>query len=334
MVKVPCIDDDRSVSLTRVLVVEDYERFRRFVCSMLVKRQDFEIVGEATDGLEAVHKTEELRPDLVLLDIGLPGLNGIEAARQILALVPECKIVFLSQEDSAEVVQEAFRLGARGYVVKTQAASELLPAMEAVRDGGQFVSSTHRESLLRPGPGNAEISRSHKVQFYLDDPSFLAGLARFVEDALKAGKAVIVIMTEPHHKGLLERLQARGGDSAAAMEQGRYIALDVAETLSAFMTDGMPDPVRFFKVAGDLIGTAVKAAEGDLRVSACGECAPVLWAQGNGDAAVKLEHLWDEVAKMYDVDVLCGYVLQSPQREQDGDIYEKIREAHSAVCTL
>jgi DNA-binding NarL/FixJ family response regulator len=99
-----------------------------------------EIVCELSDGLAAVQKAEELKPDLILLDIGLPGLNGIEAGRQILKLVPNAKIIFLTQESSEDVVQEALRLGARGYVVKTQAGSDLMPAVEAVLQGKQYVS--------------------------------------------------------------------------------------------------------------------------------------------------------------------------------------------------
>ncbi len=125
----------------RVLVVDDYEPFRRFICSTLGKRPELQIVGEASDGLEAVQKAEELQPDLIVLDIGLPTLNGIEAARRIRKLSPESKIVFLSQESSADVVQEALSLGALGYVVKAHAGSELLAAVEAVLQGKQFVSS-------------------------------------------------------------------------------------------------------------------------------------------------------------------------------------------------
>jgi DNA-binding NarL/FixJ family response regulator len=83
----------------------------------------------------------ELKPDLILLDIGLPTLNGLEAARQIRKLVPESKIIFLSQESSADVVQEALRIGARGYVVKVRAATGLLTAVEAVISGKRYVSS-------------------------------------------------------------------------------------------------------------------------------------------------------------------------------------------------
>jgi DNA-binding NarL/FixJ family response regulator len=135
------VDDDRSVSSVRVLVVDDFEPFQRFVRSMLGKRPELQVICEVADGLEAVQKAQELQPDLILLDIGLPTLNGIEAARQIRRLAPESKIIFLTQEPSADVVHEALRLGAAGYVLKIRAGSELLAGVEAVLQGKQFVSS-------------------------------------------------------------------------------------------------------------------------------------------------------------------------------------------------
>jgi DNA-binding NarL/FixJ family response regulator len=128
------------MSPTRVLVVEDFAPFLQVVRSTLAERPDVEVIGEVADGLEGVRKAELLEPDLVLLDIGLPKLNGIEAARQIRKLAPESKIVFLSQESSGEVVQEAFNMGAWGYVVKTRTATDLLAAVDAVLEGRQFVS--------------------------------------------------------------------------------------------------------------------------------------------------------------------------------------------------
>jgi DNA-binding NarL/FixJ family response regulator len=122
----------------RVLVVDDYDPFRRFICSMLEKRPEWQIVGEAADGLAALQRAENLQPDLVVLDIGLPTLNGIEAARRIRKLCPECKILFVSQESSADVVQEAISVGALGYVVKVHAGSELLAAVDAVLEGKKF----------------------------------------------------------------------------------------------------------------------------------------------------------------------------------------------------
>lgn len=122
----------------RILVVEDFAPFRLFIAETLATTRDLHIICEVADGLEAVQKAAELRPDLILLDIGLPSLNGIEAARQIRKLVPESKIIFLTQESSADVVREALKLGAWGYVVKANAASDLLPALEAVRSEKQF----------------------------------------------------------------------------------------------------------------------------------------------------------------------------------------------------
>jgi DNA-binding NarL/FixJ family response regulator len=342
-----------GTSSLRVLVVEDYEPFRRSVCSTLGKRPDLRVVGEVSDGLEAVHKAEELQPDLVVLDLGLPTLNGIEAARRIRKLSPESKILVLTQESSADVVQEVLGLGALGYVVKAYAGSELLAGIEAVCQGRQFLRRGisgrdctgatdaqvpdhlyRKEALSSFAPRNAEITRSHEVQFYSDDASFLVGLTRFIEAALGAGKAVIVVATESHRKGLLQRLEAQGSDIGAAIEQGLYIPLDAARTLSTFMVNDLPDPVRFLRVAGDLVVTAAKPAkEENPQVAACGECAPILWAQGKADAAVQLEHLWDEIAKTCNMDILCGYVLNSFQREQESHIYERICAEHSAVCS-
>jgi DNA-binding NarL/FixJ family response regulator len=130
------------VPSVRVLVVEDFVPYRQFICSTLGTKLELQVVGEVSDGLEAVQKAEELKPDLILLDIGLPSLSGIEAARQIRKLSPESKIIFVSQESSADVVQEALSLGAWGYVVKTRAGHELLAAVESVLLGKPFVSST------------------------------------------------------------------------------------------------------------------------------------------------------------------------------------------------
>ncbi|MGB0014317.1 MAG: response regulator transcription factor [Candidatus Sulfotelmatobacter sp.] len=128
-------------SSIRVLVVDDYEPFRRFVCATLKKRPILQIVAEASDGVDAVRRAEELKPDVILLDIELPRLNGLQAAREIRKLSPDSKIIFVSQEFSPDVVQEAFSLGAQGYVAKTSAASDLLAAVETVLEGMRFVSS-------------------------------------------------------------------------------------------------------------------------------------------------------------------------------------------------
>jgi DNA-binding NarL/FixJ family response regulator len=336
--------EEHLLSPIRILVADDYEGWRRQACLLLQVRPEFQIICEASDGSEAVQKAKELKPDLILLDIGLPTLNGLDAARQIRQLSRSSKILFLSQESSADVVQECFSLGAQGYVVKARAGTELLAAVEAVLQGRQFVgsglSSHHftdateaqvpdylckNEDLRSIIQRKAEINRSHEVQFYSDDEAFVVGFAHFIEAALKTGNAVIVAATESHGKSLLQRLQEHGVDIAAAIEQGRYLPLDMADTLSTFMVKDLPDPVRFFRVVGDLIAAAAQATAGKYsRVAICGECASILWAQGNADAAIQVEQFCNQLTKRYKMDILCGFSLSSFYREEDKQIFEKI----------
>jgi DNA-binding NarL/FixJ family response regulator len=340
-------DDRRSVPAVRVLVVEDFEPFRRLIRSTLGTNTNLQIVGEVSDGLEAVRIAEELQPDLILLDVGLPTLNGMEAARRIRTLSPKSKIIFVTQEFSADVVQTALTLGAAGYVVKIRIPSDLLLAVEAVCQGRQFVSpglscvnsSVETDSPVsrfpvRAGlPERENVSRNHQVLFYADDASFLNGFLRFIEGALNNGVPAIVVATEAHRNVLYQRLLAQGRDVSADIAQGRYIPLDVADTLATFMVNDMPDPVRFLKVASDLVLSAAKASKKTHpRVAACGECAPLLWSQGKADAAILLEHLWDEVARTHDLDILCAYSAKGFLREQDSQIYKRVCAEHSAVC--
>lgn len=124
----------------RILVVDDSELWRRQVRSMLQAYPDFSVVAEAADGVEAILKGRELQADLILLDIGLPKLNGIKAGHQISRIVP-APILFMSQDSDADVVEEALRNGAKGYVWKQEASRDLVPAVEAVLCGVQFLST-------------------------------------------------------------------------------------------------------------------------------------------------------------------------------------------------
>jgi DNA-binding NarL/FixJ family response regulator len=125
----------------RVLVVDDFAPFREFVRLILAERPELEVIGEASDGPEAVHKAVELKPGLILLDLGLPTMNGVEVARRFRELVPDSRIIFFSQESSVDLVEEARRMGVWGYVVKSKAGSQLLPAVDAVISGKQSFGS-------------------------------------------------------------------------------------------------------------------------------------------------------------------------------------------------
>jgi DNA-binding NarL/FixJ family response regulator len=329
----------------RVLVVDDYEPWCRFVTSTLREHPEYLVVGEVADGLAAVEKAQELQPDLILLDIGLPALNGIEAARQIRALAPNSKILFISENQSSYIAEEALRTGALGYVVKSDAASELLPAVKAVCQGKRFVSAriTNRtdqhtadlppqKEIITPLPlQNVDVALNHQVGFYSDDRWLLDLMTQCIAAALKAGNGAVVVATESHRESLLPRLQAYGLDMGAAIEQGRYIALDAAEALSIFMVDGMLDPDRFMAAFGNLIQTAAKAAKGEHpRVAVFGECVHLLCGQGNVEAAIQMEKLGNELANLYDVNILCGYSLAGVGGMQS-PTFQRICAEHSAV---
>src|SRR5262249_28612527 len=129
--------------------------YRSFITSLLGRNSGQPVVCEASDGLEAVAKAQQLSPDVILMDIGLPKLNGLEAARRILELRPFSKIVFLTQETSVEVVKEALSLGAWGYVVKQQAGSDLFAALAAIDRGKRFISSGVPTDGFAAAPGSS-----------------------------------------------------------------------------------------------------------------------------------------------------------------------------------
>jgi DNA-binding NarL/FixJ family response regulator len=151
------------LDVVRTLVVDVFAPWRQSVCFMLHRHDEFQLVGEVSDGLEAVQKAEELKPDLILLDIGLPHLNGIEAAKRIRQVVPATKILFLTVDSDADVVQAALDTGAKGYVLKPDAGSELWTAIEAVLQGKEFVSS-------------GLVGRASRIQHKQDRPLLEGGV--------------------------------------------------------------------------------------------------------------------------------------------------------------
>jgi DNA-binding NarL/FixJ family response regulator len=338
-----------GTSSVRVLIVDDNAPWRHFFATKL-KEQGLQIIAEVADGLQAVEEARELQPDLIFLDIGLPTLNGIEVARRIRKVSPKSKILFTSEESSVDVVQEALGTGARGYVVKTDAGGELLKAVDAVLRGEQFVGKRYSgHDFVGPSAAGAldelqirtplpqiypdpEIAHRHDVGFYSDDAHLLHDLTRFVGAALTSGNAAIVVATQSHREKLLPRLQAHGFNIATSIDQGRYIALDTADLLSAIMFNDMPDPDRFFPLLGDLILTASKAGKGKQgRVAIFSECAPLLWAQGNAEAAIQLEKLGSQLAKISGLDILCGYSLSIAKGGMEDHIFQEICAEHRAV---
>ena len=335
------------------LVVEDYAPFRRFVISALGQRSDLQVVGEAADGLEAVQKAAELQPGLVVLDIGLPRLNGLEVAARIRERSPQSKILFISQESSVEIVHSALATGAQGYVVKSGAGTELMTAVDAILEGGSYVSRKlegedfrRLQSSVATGSGEPvassqsnlaqlEKKRHHEVVFYSDDQIFMHRLTQFIAAALNAGNGAIVVATESHRDSLVLSLEHYGLDVRKLLTEGRYAAVDAPQAISNFMVNGMPDPFLFTSAFGGLISTATRSIKvGQAQVAIFGECSQLVWEDGNAEAAIEIEKLANQLAESHPVNIMCGFCEDGIQREVNAHIFQRICSEHSAVHSI
>jgi CheY-like chemotaxis protein len=297
----------------RILAVEDHAQFRHFIRTELQQRAEFEIF-EAADGLEAVQKAVELQPDVILLDIGLPKLHGFEVAKRVRRLAPRARLLFMSQESSADIVRKALSLGAHGYIQKLSAGTDLLSAIDTVLDGRRFVS----RSVALTEPTDAPAPRRHEILFCSDDAAVVDGFTRYVAAALGAADAAIVLVTESHRPRLLQALRTQGVDIEGAIERGTYLSFDA---------DVAPDPVRFLEAIDGVRAAATKAGKAHPHVAFCGERAGRLWAAGRTAEAIQLEQLCGELA--HDVDILCAYPV--PYTKNDLGL-TRICAEHTAVC--
>jgi len=197
------------MSTFRILVADDHEVVRKGLIAVLQSEHDWQICGEAADGREAVAKAQQLKPDVVILDIGMPGLNGLEATRQILATNPQARILAL--HDSDQVVREVLNAGARGFLLKSDAARDLVAAVEALRRGKAYftskVAAMDLEGYLRgaaaaPAPSdgrNRLTSREREIVQLLADGKSTR------EAAVTLG--VSVKTAETHRSNIMRKLR-------------------------------------------------------------------------------------------------------------------------------
>jgi DNA-binding NarL/FixJ family response regulator len=132
----------------RVLVADDHEVVRRGICSLIEGQPGWKVAAEAADGREAVEKTKELKPDLTVMDISMPSMNGLEATRQIMKDCPESKVLVLTVHDSDPLIREVLDAGARGYVLKADAGRDLVAALEALRRNKTFFTAKVAQTVL------------------------------------------------------------------------------------------------------------------------------------------------------------------------------------------
>jgi len=318
----------------RVLVVEDHDWWRRYISSALARASQWEVVGVVADGIEAVEKARDLKPDVILLDVGLPSLDGIQAARRILAHDPSSRILFVTEQQSLDIADVAVATGARGYVVKSDAERELLPAMNAVVEGERFISAklAGRPFETTNDGRVARENRFHEAGFYADESMLLDDYVTFAESALNAGNGFVMVVTSSRRDAIYQRLQARGIDIERLIKERRCLWRDVPAALSSLLVDGRIDEARFWKAASALI---MEAARGSKRVSArvsiCGDGAATLLQEGPADVAIRFEQLWDDVARTYNVDIFCPHSAHGLRCDDESPVFRDLCAAHSAV---
>jgi len=144
------------MSRARILIVDDHEIFRRGLRSLLESRPEFEILGEAADGLQAIEKATQLKPDLIVMDVSMPQLDGLQATRQIRKKLPQTKILILSQHDTSHMLSAALEAGANGYVTKSQVSRCLLSALDAVSNGRPFSWNGQSSDAQAQSTGSAD----------------------------------------------------------------------------------------------------------------------------------------------------------------------------------
>ena len=317
----------------RVLVVEDHELWRRRVCSELERVSRYSVAGEVSDGESAIREAEALAPDLILLDIGLEKMNGIEAARAIREANPSARILFLTAQRSTEIAEAALATGARGYLLKSEAAGRLELAVETVLNGGTFVSPGLPPQLAAlTKPLSTSDDAWHTAVFRGDEDALVDDYVRFAQAAFHEGKVVVAVCETSRLESIRERLAAKGVAIARAIQEKTYVEVDSDPEFSRLMREGCGHEHALRAAADDILRHAARASGQERRVAVFGAISPRLWKAGQPDAALRVEQAWDAAAKAMGADVLCGYLIADERlAEERYGVFREVCARHDAV---
>ena len=306
----------------KVLLVDDHRHVLEALAASLAR--EFDVAAVATDGMQALETAFRVNPDVIVLDVSMPGIDGFQTFRALENAGSRTPVVFLSMYDADVYVSEAFRCGGRGFVLKSQIERDLASALDQALDGRLFAPSL--TSLYRLAEGGG-----HAMQVHGDDESFLDGLATLFDLALRLGDATCVVAPKPVRQRLGDRLQARGWNVGGSSGHTRYVAVDATEALSRVMRNGFPDETLVAEVVAELEEYRRAAAERPTsRLTVFGNMSMLLTEEGNTKAATALENCWDRLTRDLPFLTVCGYST-SCFHGGASDLLSRIRTAHWAM---
>jgi CheY-like chemotaxis protein len=311
-----------DVARPRVLLVDDDAGVRKAVSRTLAT--DFEVVATVTDGRKALNAVALFDPDVVVLDISMPGLNGFQTAEELKRLGSPAKIVFLTMHQDDDFVSKAIRSGAMGYVLKMLAWSDLTPALHHALAGRRYLPSL--TPLVMTGVD------THAVQFCRDDSSGLDGAANVLSSALDRGDIVATVLIESNRDALALRMKARGWNLADAGKQGRYVAFDAEEAANRIMRAGRPHADSIAEMIDALESMRTASVAGPRsHLTIVGEISAVLCRRGIPEAAVELERLWDELTRSLPILTICAYPTGCWNHDGASELVSGISAHHSVI---
>lgn len=283
----------------KVLIVDDHRPVLEMVSAVLA--DDFDVVGTTTDGRHAIDMAHKLEPEVIILDVQMPGVDGFQTLGMLQETGLATPVVFLSMHHADEYVSQAFRCGARGYVLKPRILRDLPTALEQTLLGQSFVPSL--TSLLQLGERNV-----HAMQLHHDSELFLDSLATFFDCALRRGDATCVIATERIRQALDGRLRARGWNVEPSTRHRRYLVVDADDALNRFMRNGLPDRDQLAEIAAEMDQYRREVAEGTTsRLTLFGNMVMCLNACGNTEGMIALESMWNALTHDLPFLTVCGY---------------------------
>jgi len=307
----------------RILIVDDHEVVRRGVRSLLSARTEWSVCGEAEDGLEAIEKAKRLQPDIVLMDITMSRMDGVQATKVVRQEVPEAKVILVSQNDPSVARMQTADADARDFVAKIDLSRDLLSTIDRVvgerkqKIGGRMNQDIQNEPWC--GLLDEAAPRDHIVQLYQDEKFLSRAVCRFAVSAINHGEGVILVPTSAHWNALRPRLEAEGVDVQAAQSCGQLTVIDAHLLLPNFMRNSMPDAPLFLGLAGETIARA-RGGDRFTKVRWWGEMVNVLWERGDVAASMGLEDLFHKLAHDRDIAIFCSFLMDN----FDGDVHARM----------